>query len=556
MSYLETITAKQQSLLSKIPREWLLESIPTPESEPNVNDYLLSIFPADEQSIIEKSATELLQLQAAGKLTATEIVRAYCHRSALSHQLTSCLVEIFYDEAFKTAKKLDEYFEKTGQLIGPLHGIPISLKDQVNLPNITTSLGYLAPFQSSKYESIICNKTKDTESYVAQILSQAGCVFYVKTTVPMAMLSNETHSNISQTLNANDRTKSSGGSSGGEGALLASYGSIIGLGTDIGGSIRIPSVMAGIFGLRSSSNRLPYLNVSNSYENQTIVCSVIGPMCRYVTDLQLVFRILINAQPWIGDPKVVPIEYRKSMEVSSLEGLNVGVLRWDGELMPHPPILRAIDELADNMKAKGVDVVSISQPPIKHSLLGQLLLNLYGADNLDEVKRFAKMSGEPLPSSFKIASEIQDRHATLEEYFAFAGLKHKYQQIYDEFWNGTNELTKNGKMLDCYILPGYSCTGWTNGDNVVIGNVYTRHLNVLDYSVITIPVSKVKETDVSFEREFVDEKDKACWEYYDVKKYVGLPVTLQLVCRRYQEEKCISIAKLLMQEIIGKSGIV
>lgn len=95
-----------------------------------MNSYLDQILPAKEVSITSKPATELLKLQAESKLTAVEICQAYCHRSALVHQLTNCLTEIFYDRAFETAKKLDEYFKETGKFKGSLHGIPISLKDR------------------------------------------------------------------------------------------------------------------------------------------------------------------------------------------------------------------------------------------------------------------------------------------------------------------------------------------------------------------------------------------------------------------------------------------
>ncbi|MCG8711143.1 hypothetical protein JHU04_004539, partial [Brenneria sp. 4F2] len=116
--------------------------------------------------------------------------------------------EIFFDQALKRASDLDEYFKQTGEIVGPLHGIPISLKDQLNLPGIDTTIGYV---------SYAGNPSK-SKSLLAQVLEEKGAVFYVKTTVPMAMMAPETESNLhGYTYNAINHEFSSGGSSGGEG---------------------------------------------------------------------------------------------------------------------------------------------------------------------------------------------------------------------------------------------------------------------------------------------------------------------------------------------------
>lgn len=148
-----------------------------------------------------------------------------------------------FPEALERAKYLDQYFEKTGEVIGPLHGLPISLKDCMIIPPHPASIGM----------ACYANESTSEETILVGILASLGAVFYVKTTTPTAMMMMETVSHVwGETKNPYHTGTSSGGSSGGEGALLAMRGSPLGVGTDIGGSIRIPSAFNNLYGLKPS----------------------------------------------------------------------------------------------------------------------------------------------------------------------------------------------------------------------------------------------------------------------------------------------------------------
>lgn len=151
------------------------------------------------------------------------------------------MTEILFPEALARAKELDEHLSKTGNVIGPLHGLPISLKDCFITPPHPSSIGM----------SHYANEATTTETVLVSILRKLGAVFYVKTNVPTAMMMMETINPIwGETRGAYHSGTSCGGSSGGEGALLAMRGSPLGIGTDIGGSIRIPSAFNGLYGLK------------------------------------------------------------------------------------------------------------------------------------------------------------------------------------------------------------------------------------------------------------------------------------------------------------------
>ena len=153
------------------------------------------------------------------------------------------MTEILIDEALARAKFLDDHLEKTGTVIGPLHGLPISLKDCLITPPHPASIG-MACYANE------ATKPQD-QTILVTVLEKLGAVFYVKTTTPTAMMMMETISNVwGETTGAYHSGTSPGGSSGGEGALLAMRGSPLGVGTDIGGSIRIPSSFNYLYGLK------------------------------------------------------------------------------------------------------------------------------------------------------------------------------------------------------------------------------------------------------------------------------------------------------------------
>jgi len=241
MAWEEIAEDKRARLASTIPKEWLLKS---PATELSVMDYpkKSGILSTEELAITESSATDLVDKMAAGQLTSVAVTTAFCNRAALAHQLVSstkfhltgflltenqvnCALEFFPEKALERAQELDDHLKTTGKPVGPLHGLPISLKDQFRIKGLETSMGYVSWI--GKYET--------ENSTLVDLLLNAGAVFYVKTSVPQSLMAGETINNIiGRTVNPRNKNLSPGGSSGGEGAIVAFRGGIIGVGTDIG----------------------------------------------------------------------------------------------------------------------------------------------------------------------------------------------------------------------------------------------------------------------------------------------------------------------------------
>lgn len=159
---------------------------------------------------------------------------------------------------------MDAYYAEHNEPIGPLHGLPVSLKDQFHVQDVETTMGYVGwieTFEGRKGTG----KERVFESEMVMELRRLGAVLYCKTSVPHTLMVGETWNNIvGYTSNPKNRHLAAGGSSGGEGALIGLKGSPVGMGTDIGGSIRIPAAFNGLYGIKPSSGRLPYEGMANS----------------------------------------------------------------------------------------------------------------------------------------------------------------------------------------------------------------------------------------------------------------------------------------------------
>lgn len=243
---------------------------------------------------------------------------------------------------------------------------------------IGSNLGIKQPEQAHRLESQITTE-----------LLTLGAVLYCKTSLPQTLLLGETKNNIiGQTLNPLNQNLSCGGSSGGEGALQALGGSTVGVGTDIGGSVRIPAAFNGIFALKPTPERISYREVANTNPGQNTYRSTVGFLGTSLDGLDLIFRSVLSTEPWLRDPAVVPMPFRKQVaedflsraeparSVNALtKSLKLGVLWTDGQVGPHPPVIRGLNMVVDAVKEAGHKVFHPPGSPYTGPL-GSLLRSL------------------------------------------------------------------------------------------------------------------------------------------------------------------------------------
>lgn len=153
-----------------------------------------------------------------------------------------------------------------------------------------------------------------------------------------------------QSLNASNTSLISGGSSGGEGALIGCRGSLIGFGTDIGGSVRIPANLQGLYGLSPSVGRVP---MDKSGMRSYIVPAVAGPLAQDLESLEVVMEAMLAAEPWRWDPVMIPVPWRRELAALPERKLRIGFYVDDGVVRCQPPIEAAVKRAVEALKVAG-----------------------------------------------------------------------------------------------------------------------------------------------------------------------------------------------------------
>ncbi|KAJ8595107.1 amidase [Rhizopogon salebrosus TDB-379] len=472
------------------------------------------LMPA-ELAITELDATAVCQKIAAGELTAVEAVTAFGKRAAIAHQLTACLMDFFLDEGIKQAQRLDEYFKKEGKAIGPLHGLPISVKSHYAVKGTIGSSGFLANMETSM-----------EDSDMTSILRSLGAVFYVKTNQPQTLMHLESQSSYGRVLNPHNTNLTPGGSSGGESALVAMKGSCMGLGTDGGGSIRVPSAHCGIYGIRPSSNTTPTGGLLWYQPGSDGIMGSTGPMCRSARDMQLFLEAVLGANPSYLDPNALPVPLR--VPDLTQKKLRVGIMMHDGVVMPHPPTVRALQLAKAKLEASSeVDVVDYT--PYDHDRGYSIIRELYLEDGGATIRRLLKEGGEDmLPLTEWVISPPYVKDHDAAQIWELRARRDTYRREYSDHWWSQN--------VDVVLCPPYQGTASRHDTSKYWG--YTAIWNLLDYPGAVFPTGLVADPSIDVYQEPVNPMSAAD-EYnislYEAVAYKGAPVSLQTISRRFND---------------------
>ncbi|KAK6373706.1 hypothetical protein LTS17_008199 [Exophiala oligosperma] len=558
-SWEKLASKKRDSILAAIPPEWRLpQPLPTPEAQKVVaGSYVRQFLSAREVEITENDAVTITEHTTSGKWKATEVVTAFCHRAALAHQLTNCLHEIFFEQAIEHAKRLDAAFAAGNGPIGPLHGLPVSFKDQFHVKGVETTMGYVGWIDT--FEGLKgTGKEKNVDSELVREAKALGAVPFCKTSLPHTVMSGITWNNIvGFTLNPHNRLLSCGGSSGGEGALIGMRGSPIGFGTDIGGSIRIPSAFNGLYGIRPSFGRLPYAGAANSMPGQNTIPSVCGPLATSLGSLKLMLQAILSQEPWQHDPAVVELPWRDDLytPLSAFGAkLTFGLLPTDGLVNPQPAIRRAFETVKDLIISMGHEVVEW-KPPSQQNLV-KLALEVFTADAGLDIWHHIGLSGETLASDVAaLYGKEPGTPKTVDKMWEANLRLRQYQKEYMDYWNSTATMTKSGRPVDAVLTPVSAVPAFQFGKSIPIG--YTPWVNALDYTSVVFPVTKVDKNIDTFDDQYrpINEADKQAWQENDPELEHGTPVGLQLVGRRLQEEKILGLVDLISTSLAAKQKI-
>jgi fatty acid amide hydrolase len=305
------------------------------------------------QEITKLSASDLARAIAGRTISAVEAVDAYIARIEAVNPAVRAVVVPLFDDARKRARQADQVPEAER---GPLHGVPVTVKECFDVAGTASTVGV---------RSRASRRAENDAPLVAR-LRQSGAIVLGKTNVSQLLMYVETENPVyGVTNNPWNPGRSSGGSSGGEGAIVALRGSALGLGTDVGGSVRVPAHCCGVHALKPTPGRLSVdgtVSVVSSAASAAIPDSG-GLLARHVGDLRLALDALSPPGKRPG---------------SDGDVLRIGYYDDNGYFPASPALRRAVQEAAACLRDRGHDVTPFSPPEVPEAL--DLFMGFLGSD--------------------------------------------------------------------------------------------------------------------------------------------------------------------------------
>lgn len=328
--------------------------------------------------LIYASATRLARAIHDREVSAEEVVNATIERIESVNPLINAVVQLRSDDARSEARAADASLAR-GEVKGPLHGLPITIKDAFETEGLISTSGTKgrASFMPGEDDAVVAR------------LRAAGAIILGKTNVPELSLAFESDNLIyGRTNNPYDLQRTPGGSSGGEAAIIAAGGSPLGLGTDLAGSIRLPSHFCGIAGLKPTTGRVPRTGNFPPRGGLTTELSQAGPMARRVEDLALMLPLIAGID-W-RDPTVVPMPLESPASVG-LKGLRVAFHTDNGIVTPTQETIEIVRGAARSLADTGIIVEEARPEGIEETY--ELMHDILGADGGAGLEGLLRMAG-------------------------------------------------------------------------------------------------------------------------------------------------------------------
>lgn len=454
--------------------------------------------------LVYTSATSLAQAIRDKRVSSQEVVEAYIHRIEAVNPQLNAVVQLTADTALTQARQADVALAR-GEIKGPLHGVPITIKDSFDTEGVISTAG-----------------TKGRASYVPQQdatavarMRAAGAILLGKTNLPELSLAYESNNLIyGRTNNPYDLSRTPGGSSGGESAIIAAGGSPLGLGTDGFGSIRLPAHFCGIAGLKPTSGRIPFTGLLPSAFGASARLRHVGPMARYVEDLILTLPILAGVD-W-RDPATIPMPLDDPRKVE-LKSLRVAFYTDNGIMTPTPETTGIVRTAVHALVDAGTVVEEARPAGIEQSY--EIFRNLFAADGGAGVQRLLQMAG------------TTDIHPFVQQ---FGEILHPYAMTSAEFsgllvrWDMfRSTLLSFLEKYDVIICPVCATPAWPHSSTITEEQFFAGSYSIT-YNLTGWPGVAVRGG-TSSER---------------------LPIGVQVVARPWREDVALAVAQHL-ETVLG-----
>ncbi|KZV92352.1 amidase signature enzyme [Exidia glandulosa HHB12029] len=526
---------------------------------------------SDDNVYLGATACHIAQQIKTGQWSAGQVVRAYVRRAGLAQSRFNCFTEVRFKEAIQEADALDAEFATSKTPRGRFHGVPLSIKEQFDLAGYDSSNGYTAWTTDPALE----------DAGLVEILRSEGAIVLGKTNIGQTLMFFESVNPVfGRTSNPWNDKHTCGGSSGGEGALLAADGSAFGIGTDIGGSLRIPAFYCGIYSLKPTLGRISRVGLKLTAPGLESIPLVSGPMGRSVEDVDAVARIAFG-RPTRGWESLPPVPYTE-FKTDSTTRLRFGYYTFDGCIRSSPATQRAVLETVAALRGAGHEVVEFTPP--SSNTAAELFVGLVAADGystmlkplasdpqMDEL--FLITLGPKLPGFIRsvvgwlVSKLLGDEHfrdnimasrkRDVAGLYKLIAARDEYTKLwYKEVWDAHG--------FDGLVVPSQAIPAPPHGATKLVPqlSVSTFLWNILDFPTGAVPVTRVDPTVDTLTPEWLASGPRGgimvertlyhgSKPLYDAKAMSGLPVGVQIVGRRWQDEKVLAMMRIA-DDALGK----
>jgi fatty acid amide hydrolase len=485
------------------------------------------------------SATDLAAGIARGEISSAEAVSAHIARIEAVDGMLNAVVVRRFDESLAEARAADERRAR-GETLGALHGVPVTIKECFDVIGTPSTFGLTTRAN---------DRATADDRYVARWRA-AGAVVIAKTNVSQLMIFIESDNPLyGRTNNPWDIGRTCGGSSGGEAAIIAAGGSPLGLGSDIGGSLRNPASYNGIVAMKPTTGRLDSSIRLDMFSGQEAIVSQVGPLARTVADAELGLEIASGGR----EPHAVDVR-----------GLRIGFYERLGSFAAAPALARASREAAALLSDLGAQVVRFDPPRIDDAM--DLFYGILSADR----GRGALAALEKGPRDRRVAALFDVvalprwRIVLIEKLLAIRGQRSLLEIVRNygygdarHYWklvasaNAYKTLFANaldsaeGGPLDALVCPPGGLPALRHGASgaVSVAGPYAPLYNLLGYPAGTIPFTRVRLDEEVGRKPSRDRVEAAALE--TERGSAGLPAGVQIVARPWREDVAFAIMSAL-----------
>ncbi|HEY5240422.1 MAG TPA: amidase family protein [Polyangiaceae bacterium] len=503
-------------------------------------------------------ATTLSGMLDRHEVSAVEVLGAHVERIDAVDARIRAFTEVLREPARADAEASDARRAR-GESRGPLDGVPVTVKECFDVAGRATTLGIPS----------WAGRIAERDAAMVTALRQAGAVVLGRTNLSQTMLYVEARNPLfGQTANPWSLAHSPGGSSGGEGAAVAAGMSPLGIGTDIGGSIRTPAHFCGVAGFKPSLDRLPMRGYRSVLAGQEAVRGMGGPIARTVGDLMLLFRALDRLDLSSLDPRVPPMGH-DAPENARIDAMRIGFYCGDGVLTPSKAVSRAVLRAMESLRARGC-AVTLFEPPDVRGVLSAYLGALSADGGAGIV---AALAGgevdpvlEPLRRMASVPGAARRVMARAARAFGQANLALMLEAMGEksvsELWALTDRLrTQRSSLVDAMersgvdvlLCPPFATPALPHGasKNFTLASSYSIVFNAAQLPAGVVPVTRVRP-DESSRTAGRDALERQAAKIDAAS--AGLPVGVQVVGRAWRDREVLAVMQAIESDVSHDDG--